>query len=349
MAENTMDGPNAVPNAGPNRGHRGDMMIHESLRTNVLPTDRLLVNGMAVPNVRAELRRIPNLRNAISVAMVWVWIATITAVVVRLDHPAAWIAGVVLMCSMQARLLILMHEAAHKLLFSHKRANDFVGKWIVAYPGWSPIGIYRRSHFAHHREEFGAEEPDIPFYAGYRTTPKVIGRRLARDAVGISGWKNLKPLVRGLKNPNARPTAIGILGTQMVLVGVFWIATQRWYTWPVLGFGSWMTGWRFINRLRAIAEHGGLGQSSDRRATTHHVRQSLLARFWMVPFNTGWHLAHHVDMGIPFRNLPAFHAELVAAGYATDAITYPSYISLWKALASEQRANWRPVRTVASL
>ena len=39
--------------------------------------------------------------------------------------------------------------------------------------------------------------------------------------------------------------------------------------------------------------------------TTHVIRQSRLARFWMVPYNTGWHLAHHVDMGVPWRNLPA--------------------------------------------
>jgi fatty acid desaturase len=64
------------------------------------------------------------------------------------------------------------------------------------------------------------------------------------------------------------------------------------------------------------------------------VRQSLLARFWFVPYNTGWHLAHHVDMGIPFRNLPAFHAELERAGYITDSLTYPNYRSLWRALSS---------------
>jgi fatty acid desaturase len=323
------------------------MMLHLSLRPDVLPSERLLANGVAIPAVRAELRRIPDRRNAISVAMVWVWVAVITGVVVRVDHPVGWVAGLVLMSSIQARFMILMHEAAHKLLFSNKRINDFVGTWLIAYPGWSPIGIYRRSHFAHHREEFGPEEPDIPFYAGYRTTPRTLGRRLLRDAVGISGWKNLKPLFRGLRSPVARPTAAGILGTQVVMFSVMWAATGHWYTWVVLWFGSWMTGWRVINRLRAIAEHGGLGHSADRRATTHHVRQTLAARFWMVPFNTGWHLAHHVDMGVPFRNLPAFHAELVQAGYASDAITYPNYVSLWKALMSEDHAGWRPVLTVA--
>ena len=34
------------------------------------------------------------------------------------------------------------------------------------------------------------------------------------------------------------------------------------------------------------------------------VRQSWAARFVLVPYNIGWHLAHHVDSGIPFRNLP---------------------------------------------
>ena len=54
----------------------------------------------------------------------------------------------------------------------------------------------------------------------------------------------------------------------------------------------------------------------------------------MVPLNTGWHLAHHVDMGVPWRNLPKLHAELEAAGYVTPELTYPSYRALWRALRS---------------
>jgi fatty acid desaturase len=325
----------------------GNMMPSELVRPNVLPTDRLLVNGLARPEVRAELRKINNVRNLITVVSVWAWVATITAAVLYLDHPVAWVAGMLVMGPIQVRFNILMHEAAHKLLFSNKRVNDFVGTWLVAYPAWSPISVYRRSHFAHHREEFGPEEPDIPFYGGYRTTPRVLGRRLFRDAVGISGWKNLKPLFKGLRSAKSRPVAGSILLTQVVMFALMWAATGRWYTWVVLWFGSWMTVWRVINRARAIAEHGGLGQSSDRRATTHHVRQSVLARTIMVPYHTGWHLAHHVDMGIPWRNLPVFHAELVSAGYVTEGLTYSSYVSLWKALVSAERPEWRPVPTLA--
>jgi fatty acid desaturase len=75
-------------------------------------------------------------------------------------------------------------------------------------------------------------------------------------------------------------------------------------------------------------------RSKDRRRTTHHIRQSWAARFWIVPYRTGWHLAHHTDMGVPWRNLPAFHEELVASGWVTEAYVYPSYWSFWKACAS---------------
>ena len=92
--------------------------------------------------------------------------------------------------------------------------------------------------------------------------------------------------------------------------------------------------WRVLNRLRAIAEHAGMRRSDDRRQTTHVVRQRPWARFWIVPYHTGWHLAHHVDSGIPWRRLPELHRELVAAGWVTPALEYPNYLTLWRALAS---------------
>jgi len=108
--------------------------------------------------------------------------------------------------------------------------------------------------------------------------------------------------------------------------------------WPqlylLLWVLPWLTSWRVNNRLRAIAEHGGMVRSPDKRCTTHHVRQRALARFWMVPYRTGWHLAHHVDPGVPWRNLPRLHGELERAGWVTPALAWPSYTALWRALSA---------------
>jgi fatty acid desaturase len=72
--------------------------------------------------------------------------------------------------------------------------------------------------------------------------------------------------------------------------------------------------------------------SKDRRITTHSVVQHPAARFMLVPYNIGWHLAHHVDSGVPFRNLPRFHDALREVGYIDPSIEHPDYRSLWRAL-----------------
>ena len=310
------------------------MVPDAAVRPSVLPTDRLLASGKCRPELRQDLRRINDFRNALTVGGLWVWVVAMVALAVWIDNPLAYLAVFILMGPIHARFAILMHEAAHKLLFTNKRINDWVGTWVIAYPALVPIQLYRRGHFSHHRQEFGPEEPDMAFYGGYRCDRRTLARRLVRDAVGISGWKNLSPLLKSVKVRAYRPVSLPIIAMQVGLWAVAWAATGRWWIYPLLWLAPWMTQWKLINRLRAIAEHGGMEASDDRRVTTHDVRQSLLARFWIVPYNTGWHLAHHVDMGIPFRNLPRFHAELIEAGYVTPGITYPNYRSLWKALAS---------------
>ena len=299
----------------------------------VLPTDRLTATAMPVPEIRARLRQIADVRNVGSVGLCWAQAAVTIGVAAWVGHPVGYLAGIVFMGATFARFAILGHEAAHKLLFSNKRWNDTVGRWLLGYPAFVPLDSYRRGHFAHHKEEFGPNEPDMALYVGYPISRASFRRKLVRDAVGISGWKNLQPLLRGLRIEVARPVVLRILAAQAGVLAVF-TAVGRPELYPLLWLVPWMTSWRVINRLRSIAEHGGMERSPDRRRTTHHVRQTWLARFWMVPFNTGWHLAHHVDMGVPWRNLPELHRELVAAGWVTPELTYPSYRALWRALAS---------------
>jgi fatty acid desaturase len=306
----------------------------KSARPDVLPTDRLGPTGLALPDLRARYRTIADGRNALTVATLWLATFLIVELGVRLDNLWVALACFIAMGPIHARFAILMHEAAHKLLFTSKRLNDAVGTWLLAYPAMVPISIYRRSHFAHHKEEFGPEEPDIAFYSGYPGRPRDLLRRLARDAVGISGWKNFKVLVLATRTAQGRKVAVPILGVQLALFAVLWAATGAWWAYPVFWWLSWMTQWRVLNRLRAIAEHGGMEAGKDRRVTTHNVRQRWLARLWFVPYNTGWHLAHHVDMGVPWRHLPAFHEELRRAGYVTNELTYPSYLALWRATCS---------------
>ena len=310
------------------------MVPSPSVLPAVLPTDRLSDAGRPVPELRASLRRIPDGRNVVTVVGAWLQSFGVVAAAVAIDRWWAFVVAFFLMGRAFALLNILGHEAAHRLLFNRKRVNDFVGRWLLSYVGWTAFDVYRRVHMAHHKDEMGPDEPDLALYRGYPITRASMRRKLTRDASGISGYKNLVPLLSALRKASSRPVAARIVSVQLVIWAAMWILSGRWWVYPLLWFAPFMTVWRVLNRLRAIAEHAGMERSPDRRRTTHVIRQRPWARFWMVPYNTGWHLAHHVDMGIPWRRLPDLHRELVEAGWVTPEIEYPSYFSLWRALAS---------------
>lgn len=299
----------------------------------VLPSDHLLADGRPVPELRRELRRIANVRNALTLVLAWLQAAAVIAAAVWLDRWWVWPLAVLLMGRSFAHLAILGHEAAHRLLFSRRSANDFAGRWLLSYPAFIAFDLYRRAHMAHHREALGPNEPDAGLYAGYPIPRASMRRKLVRDATGNSGWKNLKPLILAVAKRQNRKVALPIFATQAISFAGFWIGG-----WPQLYLAlwllPWLTSWRVLNRLRSIAEHGGMEASKDDRRTTHLVRQTWLARFWMVPYNTGWHLAHHVDPGIPWRNLPTLENELEEAGWITNPLRWRSYTALWRSLAS---------------
>jgi fatty acid desaturase len=282
---------------------------------------------------REELRRIADFRNALSIASVYAQTATVVAVTLWWNHPIGWLVGIVLMGRAHAQFMSLMHEAAHRLLFTRKSVNDQVGRWLIGYPALTNTDAYRRVHMAHHRDEFGPEEPDIPLYANYPITRDSFHRKLWRDATGRTGWRLLKQQFAGLRgaDPLTRRSQRRILTVQIALITVS-VAFGVPEAYLVLWLLPHLTVWRVINRLRSVAEHGGMRRSDDRRIATHSVRQTPLARFFLVPFNIGFHLSHHVDAGIPFRSLPAYHRELQRAGYLTTDLEYGSYRSIWRAL-----------------
>jgi fatty acid desaturase len=299
----------------------------------VLPTERLTARGVLRPAVRADLRRIPNARNAVTVVSALVQTA---GVVVWAGWTGTWWAYLIAFLVMgrgHCQLNILGHEGAHRLLFSDRRVNDFVGRWLLAYPALQGMLSYRRAHLAHHRDEMGPEEPDAGLYEGYPISPDSLRRKLTRDLLFVSGYKNLRQLAHAARRPGEARVVV-IVQAAMLAAALAWGRPQLYL---LCWLAPWTSLWKVSNRLRAIAEHGGMARSADRRETTHVIRQRPLARFLMVPYNTGWHLAHHVDIAVPFRSLPRFHEELVASGWIVPDLEYPSYFALWRKLASGQR------------
>ena len=290
-------------------------------------------DGRPIPQWRTDLRHIAGPRNSLTVVLLYLQTIGIVWLAVALHNPVTYVVAFVLMGRAHAQFASLMHESAHRLLFATKSINDFVGRWLLGYPSFVNTDAYRFVHMAHHREEFGPNEPDIPLYANYPITTQSFRRKLVRDLFGITGTRLMRDQFAALYKGDARSrnTQLKILSVQALILAVF-VAIGHPFLYFFLWLLPFLTVWRLINRLRSIAEHGGLRADTDRRITTHSVRQSIVARFMLVPYNIGWHLAHHVDAGIPFRTLPEYHRELRRAGYVTSEYEYPSYRAIWRAL-----------------
>ena len=315
------------------------MVPDASVFTRIDGNDKILPNGHPASQWRTELRHIPNLRNAISVASIYVQTIGIIWIALKLSNPVTYVIAFLLMGRAHAQLLALMHESVHRLLFRNRRLNDFTGRWLLGYMSFVNTDGYRYVHMAHHREEFGPNEPDIPLYANYPITRASFWRKMRRDGLGSTGFRMLRGQFMSIfkTDPQQLNTQRKIFALHAVLLILSVIFVNPW-VYATLWLLPYITVWRVMNRLRSIAEHGGLRADSDRRVTTHSVKQHLFSSFYFVPFNLGWHIAHHTDSGIPFRSLPKYHRQLQASGFVTDAYQYSSYLAIWRALRSRPEA-----------
>ncbi len=298
-------------------------------------TELIRLDGRPKPAFREQLRRIPSWRNAWSVLFLYVQTGLVLWATVALA-PWVWPVTFLLMGRTFAQYLSLMHEAAHRLLLRDKRANDFVGRWLLGYPSLTNVDGYRRVHAAHHREEFGPDEPDLALYVGYPVSTASFRRKLLRDATGRTGIKLMAEFLASARSRDqkSRRTFWKIMIVQLFLLAAS-IISGFWWLYPFFWLAPYLTAWRVINRLRSVAEHGGMQASPDRRQTTHAVRQRPLARFLVVPYRIGLHLPHHVDSGVPFRNLAKFDAALREANYLDSTVEYRSYPAIWRALHTQ--------------
>src|SRR3954447_3944628 len=153
-------------------------MVPEPALLTAVTGERLRPDGRPGPALRDDLRCIPNFRNGVSVVSVWMQIVGVAALAVWLDNPIVWVVAFLLMGRAHAQVAALMHEAAHRLLFRNRKLNDFVGRLIVGFPALTPIYLHRGGHKAHHRQEFGPDEPDVPLYRGYPIARSSLRRKL---------------------------------------------------------------------------------------------------------------------------------------------------------------------------
>ena len=287
----------------------------------------------------------------------WGIIAATFAVLARFPHPAVFVVAVVVLGGRQLALAILMHEAAHGSLFRTRWLNEVFASWVCAKPVWSDVARYRRHHLAHHAHTGTDLDPDRCLAAPFPVTRASLARKLLRDALGVTGLKQIAgllamdleiiaytvtPEVRRLpRRPVGEHLAAGarnlagVVVTNAVLAGALALTGHAWLyaAWGV----AFLTSFGIFVRVRSIAEHACREASPDPFRNTRTTLAGPLARLLVAPHRVSYHLEHHLLMTVPYFRLPALHRLLVERGALPEGAVVHGYPAMLRLASSGTR------------
>lgn len=275
------------------------------------------------------------------IALDWAIVFAAMAVVARWPSPLTVVPALFVIGGRQLGFAILMHEAAHRILLSDRRWNDFVGNWLCAYPVWGDLHPYRAYHLQHHAKTGTPEDPDIGLAAPFPVTRRSLARKIWRDLSGQTGWKRAKATLRrdlGWSQGKVRRKGAGLGSLRGVVVtnaALLAILTAAGHpALYLLWAASWLTTYSLVMRIRSIAEHGMVPDPSDELRNTRTTHASWWERLVIAPNRVNYHLEHHLLMTVPHYHLPRMHALLRERGLLDGACLAGSYAEVLRLASS---------------
>jgi fatty acid desaturase len=274
----------------------------------------------------------------------WATIAAAMTLVVWLPNPLTFLLAAMTIGGRQLGLAILMHDAAHGLLFRTRRLNEFVGQWLCAFPVGTDLHLYRPYHLKHHRFTQQADDPDLVLSAPFPITRASLKRKIWRDLTGNTGVTRRRQQIAmtwgepGLSWAERwdRLQKGGLVGF-VIVNALLWAAMAAiglWWLWPALWLLPLLTWYQLVSRIRNIAEHAVVPDNDDALRNTRTTYAGPLLRLLLAPYWVNYHLEHHLLLSLPCWKLPAAHRLLLAKGLRGQMEVRESYLEVLKLAAS---------------
>lgn len=287
-----------------------------------------------------------------SIIIHWTWIAVAFAGVYWWPNVLSVILALFVLGGKQLACSILMHDTSHHAVFRHKGLNDFVGKWLGAYPVVQDMLRYRPYHWQHHVSVGTAEDPDILLTRGYPTSKASLFRKLFRDLSGQTGIKaflgtiavhlgyleyNLGKKVTRISQKDRTWAAFfkvffqklgGPIVANLVLFSILWLLASPYLY--LLWIVAYFTTFQFSIRVRSMAEHSMLPDPLDPLRNTRTTYANWLERLLFAPYHVNYHLEHHMLMAVPPYNLPQMHRLLLDRGFYEKGVLEKNYWNILK-------------------
>ncbi|MGE0153718.1 MAG: fatty acid desaturase family protein [Reyranellaceae bacterium] len=258
------------------------------------------------------------------IAHAWALILGSMALFAWWPNPLTFVFAVAVIGCRQLGLAILMHDAAHGLLFASPGLNDRLGQWLCAWPVATNLQAYRPYHLKHHRFTQQQEDPDLGLSAPFPITRRSLYRKFRRDMTGQTAYARRKLQWRDAWGPadlsrRERLARLrGKLGGTLLVNAVFFAflaAIGYWWLYPALWLLPLFTWYQLVSRIRNIAEHAVVPDNDDPLRNTRTTLLDPLTRLFVAPYWVNYHLEHHLFLFVPCYRLPDAHRLMIEKGY----------------------------------
>jgi fatty acid desaturase len=313
--------------------------------------------------VARELSKIDDARSAITLILQYVLIVGAAALAVWSHHRLVYIVACLFIGTRIQVLGIIFHEATHNLLFSKRWVNDLIGDIFIGFPMGFSVALFRSSHVKHHRKTNTFEDPDFVFMTndGDQHFPKSrldFALLLVRSAVCINllrwWWfaRRYSPAVNFLTPlTSAFPLHARVIYAIWLVAVVSLIHWTHSLSYVLVFFAVPGVVWaNFVNRVRSMAEHGGVAMTKGPDAT-RTVIPSWLDRLIVAPVGVSYHIEHHLFPFVPGHRLAELHRALMKdEAYRKDAHVTHSYWGVFRDMttAASRRGLASPSQLAAT-
>ena len=280
-----------------------------------------------------EIKAKQDWRNVLSISSNWLQMAAAMVLFYFYPNAITFLIALVIVGSKQFALAVLAHDAAHNLLFTSNKVNDWIGQWFCAYPIFQDNRVYRPYHLKHHRHTETEEDPDLVLSSPFPITKRSFTRKVFRDLTGWTGVRRyggslisiFKTKGDNLINKISKTSnkLYGFLISNL-LIFILISTTMHWSIFFLLWWLPSFTYYSLIIRIRNISEHA-VTPGNNHFDNTRTTKSTFLTRFLMVPHNVNYHLEHHLFTRCPWYNLPKAHQMLIENGHLEKMCIENSY------------------------
>jgi fatty acid desaturase len=303
------------------------------------PSDYLSADEVRV------LRRKSDVVGALLVLHAWALVFGAMALFVWWPHPLSFVLAVMVIGARQLGLAILMHDAAHGLLFHRRGLNDGAGTWLCGAPVGASMTLYRPYHLAHHRKTQQPDDPDLGLSAPFPITRASLRRKIVRDLTGKTAYERRGQQFARALGPHYMPAMARLASllrrerdffvTNAVLLAGLALAGY-WWLYPALWLLPLATWYQLVSRIRNIAEHAVVPDNDDPLRNTRTTYANWLERLFVAPYWVNYHLEHHLFLFVPCWRLPQAHRALLAKGHRPGMEICRGYLDVLRRATSKQ-------------